>query len=770
MTTEEKILFKKEILSQNNITNHGELFLNMAKAYLIHAEKNLEWTEIVNSWTHYHYGLRILEYKRENDIIYESNISKLALNINVPLSNNYVKNIVHLRETVKLKLKEDNSHSNIREIQKYIQTSIIKWLSLLFTDGEKLFGPARCKYTVVGLTSLASGLITPYSDLEFAILVDTSSMTIDISNYFVILSRYVYLQVVSLGETIIFRSQYDANLPYYRPGLCFDLGGHTPLGRPDKSFSLIQNVQGMLNYLIDEKATDNRNLPYVLEETCFIYGDSNLLKEYQVKSQAFLAQNGIKRTQKLFSEDIKNCSYSKFAIDLSFDFPGSLLHVKKNFYRLCERGIYHLAILSNFLGIVSNSEMNRWVILDILREKQIIPESFFHNLKKCLDYSVRLRLQCYSHYGYQKHEVNINHPFTKIFYLPSNQDAIDFYSIILPLFVKMKEYLSTFTTELTSSSSSFHFLSNFFAEEKLKNNSEDLGKNIKNRLYGYLTEKKGLQMRLPEIQDKDVKLVQRILSYNITADFFDSNDKTLDKRHSWFVRRKYVIQLLRQHKADVICLQELSPIQAYQLAVEFVEEYESVFLSQTPSEIEPTGAIVRNQEVKSWINKICGTPLIGIFYKTKMYSLAKMDRFWLNESPNEIPTKRDRGKTDKGFGNMNTYRAVLWIKLESLLWNKEKAFYIFNSHYPLDGDTQVRFLCAQLERKMINQITQGKDPWISTGDRNLVSRATDNFLYHPATVYQELTQQAYELRFPRHQEHYGLETTWLGFTYDSCQI
>lgn len=252
-----------------------------------------------------------------------------------------------------------------------------------------------------------------------------------------------------------------------------------------------------------------------------------------------------------------------------------------------------------------------------------------------------------------------------------------------------------------------------------------------------------------------------IISYNITASFFDRNDKTDDQRHCWVNRVSYVIRVLEKYEARVWCLQELSVRQAIELYNYFKENYDCFFLNQTPSDIETTGEIVRNGQIVNWENVAnIGTPLIGIFVKkTSGLRIEETGRFWLNENPDAIPTNRDRAETDKGFGNRNTYRAVLWAKIFDEITNN--YVYVFNSHYPLSGDNGARYLCAQLEMEKIRKITDGAR-WVSCGDRNIIPIDSNNLTKND--VYQMLTSFGNDVVNP--ENHHGTSNTWMGFTYD----
>lgn len=256
--------------------------------------------------------------------------------------------------------------------------------------------------------------------------------------------------------------------------------------------------------------------------------------------------------------------------------------------------------------------------------------------------------------------------------------------------------------------------------------------------------------------------VVRVISYNITAEFFDNKDTTNDGRHKWQMRSLYVKKILTDIDADVICLQELSTHQALEINDYLSSRYNGLFLSQTPSEIDPAGSIVLNDEIKDWSGLNCGTPLVATFVR-KSYHISNdgmnSGRFWLKEEPDVVPINDDRGVTDKGFGNMNTYRAVLWSKVIETQSNKH--FFVFNSHYPLSGDNLTRLRCAEVEVSKIKEITN-EDLWVSVGDKNLIDK--DESIKND--IYNVLTSIGSDSRDHVYGRHYGHSGTWLGFSYD----
>jgi tetratricopeptide (TPR) repeat protein len=254
----------------------------------------------------------------------------------------------------------------------------------------------------------------------------------------------------------------------------------------------------------------------------------------------------------------------------------------------------------------------------------------------------------------------------------------------------------------------------------------------------------------------------RIISYNITVDYFDEKDKTMDGHHHWKIRNPFVVKLLESVYPDIMCLQELSPDQALEMHRYFGEKlgYSSVFLSQTPAGIE-AGLVAFGDQVGNWCGKRMGTPLLATFISSSCKFL-EVNRFWLNEHPDQVPSNIDRGDTDKGFGNINSYRAVLWAKVQI----SDKELFVFNSHYPLSGGNKARLECVKLEMQKIKEIAQD-EPWVSAGDRNIIPSKDDTELCNPAAIHNELAKHSKSRE--NGIKHYGINTTWLGFSYDEHQ-
>ncbi len=316
-------------------------------------------------------------------------------------------------------------------------------------------------------------------------------------------------------------------------------------------------------------------------------------------------------------------------------------------------------------------------------------------------------------------------------------------------------------TEVKNNQKNIRDTIEYFNTESFINEDDADNYNSMNPTNKYLNRDISNFKDLPPKSDKFL----RVISYNIGVDFFDAKDNTEGKIHHWKIRDPFCKELINRVTPDIFCLQELSPTQSSGLSDYFKNfGYSAKFLSQTPSDID-AGRIVDGDFAKNWIGKNIGTPLIGTFYSNQ-WQLLEEKCFWLNSNPDEVPSSKDRGNIDKGFGNMNTYRAVLCTKFE-MTDNPAKTIYIFNSHYPLSGSSKTIQSCAKIEMQKIQEIAKDS-AWISAGDRNLIPRNTDTEDSNPELAYRDFVKYGHDMRDANN--HYGISTSWIGFSYELPNI
>eukprot|EP00058_Branchiostoma_floridae_P011671 XP_002597159.1 hypothetical protein BRAFLDRAFT_66285 [Branchiostoma floridae] len=334
------------------------------------------------------------------------------------------------------------------EAMKALCKSIAKgrqiFIQALIDECISTIGPPLCKYAFIGLGSQATELVTPYSDLEFAILIKEGKDNDDTRRYFINLTHYLHLKVINLGETILpamaipslndFHSEdpdkdwfFDSITPH---GFAFDgfmpWASKTPFGRDQTKskapISLIQTPSEMAKFQqLEISLAEGYNLSDILMWFVFLAGDEDLVKEYMeilktVIKDDLLSHIQTRRLlvfamQPILESMGKTCAFEPTGPLLNItqkdlekigqipDFwpTGQLLDVKKDIYRFPGIVIDLLALFCNIALSAST-----WDVIDEMKEAGWIHKEDAKHLTVLTSISAELRLRTYMANGGQK--------------------------------------------------------------------------------------------------------------------------------------------------------------------------------------------------------------------------------------------------------------------------------------------------------------------------------------------------------------------------------
>ncbi|KAI8490902.1 hypothetical protein Bbelb_313210 [Branchiostoma belcheri] len=345
----------------------------------------------------------------------------------------------------------------IKNLFKSIADGRQEFIQVLTDECIAKLGPPPCKYAFTGLGSQATELVTPYSDLEFAILIEEGKGDDDTRRYFLNLTHYFHLKVINLGETILpamaipslndFLSEdpekdwfFDSVTPR---GFAFDgfmpWASKTPFGRDQTKskppLSLIQTPAELAEYQhLHIALAEGYHLSDILRRVAYLTGDKSLVDEYtSIVNKSVEHFPVLSRLSAMLKDDIRGIKDVKP--------KGQLLNVKKEIYRFPSVAV---DVLSICCGITIPSV---WGMIEELHKTQRISQEDAHHLTVLISISAELRLRTYIANGGQKdnlsplteikiqlYEHDVDDTFVEsVFYIPDVKMLFRYYYTAIPL-------------------------------------------------------------------------------------------------------------------------------------------------------------------------------------------------------------------------------------------------------------------------------------------------------------------------------------------------
>ncbi len=357
------VIDRNNVKDKNNQLQLRQALVRLEDVFLKSLNKNIHWQFNSPLW------------QQQGESIYKPALqeirTQMRLAFNILDQKLEEKPIDSQKDVAKRNMLEYRAKA-IQKMAENCQVGLKKYLSDLIKQCENILGQSPCQYAVLTYGSWAKGTATPYSDIEFSILIEDKSELLNEENrnYFRELTTLLHLKILSIGESLIPMSWYGIHLDdLLESGVQFDLGGKTPAGRRYKQgnayhvVELIRTPTEMLELLTEEYYELDRLLPTELAAAMYLMGDETLYKQYLEKSQAYLSEmiggrarfqqyaiknlNGYEDIQSKL-DCLKMGDLNRYNIDFNLDDVGKLYEIKKEFYRVTDLLLAGLSFLYGF--------------------------------------------------------------------------------------------------------------------------------------------------------------------------------------------------------------------------------------------------------------------------------------------------------------------------------------------------------------------------------------------------------------------------------------
>ena len=300
-----------------------------------------------------------------------------------------------------------------------------------------LIGTPPCQYAFLGLGSLARQEMSPYSDLEYVLLIEKS--TPEILSYFKKLVRWLEIQTIHLGETQI-KILGNGQISPIDRGFSYDDGGNTPLGKEEK-VELIQTTSAMAQFQTERYYQEDFILSNILKSASFLLGNIELYHSYVKSVSNILSSPSTKpiREQRALNDLKGHLQEFEPKLDKKKE-DNSVFNIKAELYRLPS---FLIGVLADYYGL---QDLNTWDKLAALVKMRVLSSEGAENIKKALDAIMRLRMRCHLFYKQEcddaYHPATIKDMNSKSLFVFNDDDTkeiVRIFVILLPMHRVFKE-------------------------------------------------------------------------------------------------------------------------------------------------------------------------------------------------------------------------------------------------------------------------------------------------------------------------------------------
>lgn len=290
---------------------------------------------------------------------------------------------------------QEGEFSGILESFRKLTLEYKKILREQISDLMKFLGKKpKHRWACIGLGSMARGEMSPYSDLEFGFLIEST----DDLEYFRDLSELLELRLINFGETEFQIAPKTSPTP---DGFCLDAGGNGPLGNRD-DYELIQTPKSLAGYLTVQKSEENVILPNILSTVCWVTGDSTLVDSYEREKNKALNKVQSRQKKSLpfrrsFALKLLKGHLSEFKPSLTIQKEElAAFGIKQELYRPFQAMIGSLAL---YYGLKSRSSFQR---LEELQKRKIFSSENVRLVQRALARVFALRFEAHLFYRDEK--------------------------------------------------------------------------------------------------------------------------------------------------------------------------------------------------------------------------------------------------------------------------------------------------------------------------------------------------------------------------------